>query len=101
MRALFSLAERRKYRSGLAGISPAMQEVKVVATEVTPFDRSLWREAFVPDQPPRFPCPACYWSHRGRLKAELSDLHIEVPAHVAQRPHLAGLFPSFGSRFRL
>jgi hypothetical protein len=75
--------------------------MKMADLVVMSFDRSLWGEAFSPDHPPQFPCPTCYFSHRGRLAAELSDLHIEVPAHVAQQPHLAGLFPIFGPRFRL
>ena len=58
----------------------------MVAREVMPFDRSLWGEAFVPTQPPRFPCPSCYFSHGGRLTADLSDLHVEVPQRLIFSP---------------
>lgn len=65
------------------------------------FDRTLWGAAFIPNQPPRFPCPRCYFSHGGSLRTSSEDLHIEVPQHVAQQPHLAESFPIFGPRFRL
>ena len=70
----------------------------MVALEVTALDRSLWREAFPPDQIPRFPCPNCQhgsrlWSQRGRLTATLSDLHIEVPA-LAPEDHAFAIHSS-------
>lgn len=70
----------------------------MVALDVMPFDRSLWREAFVPDKYPRFACPTCYWSHAGKLAAKLSDLHVETPTHIAQLPWETS---KFGGRFRL
>ena len=67
-------------------------------------ERSLWKEAFSLDRPPRFPCPFCFWELRGRLQPDRASLRIDDPVRAREFRERSGglaIFEFMRPRFQL